>query len=246
MSKKLTWIGIAITAGYLIAAALLGWGEWDKFSQMKPNEVGDFLAGVVGPLALLWLILGYFQQGEELRQSSLALVQQAEELRRSVEQQQALVEVTRAQVDAHIRSFQAETDRWRSLEQPILVPSLRKTDRDADGTYNFLVRCRNDGKGATEVSVEAKGRLVAVNPRWFPDFPNGSEVLFDLVDLEPDNFDPVELLFAYSDASGHHRQLTKVVYFHPEPPSGYKTIRFAAAPDSRDRPQMADRSGSPT
>lgn len=100
MSKKLTGIGIAITVAYLIAAALLGWGQWDQFSAMKPNEVGDFLAGVVGPLALLWLILGYFQQGEELRHSAAALRLQADELRASVEQQRDLVMVSRAQLDA--------------------------------------------------------------------------------------------------------------------------------------------------
>lgn len=230
MSKKLTWIGIAITAAYLVAAALLEWGEWDKFSELKPNEVGDFLAGVVGPLALLWLILGYFQQGEELRQSSMALAQQAEELRRSVEQQRALVDVTRAQVDAQIRSFKAEALRWHTAEQPILVLSLRDTACHADGTYSFSIWCRNDGMAAVEVRVEAGMRgLVDVNPNWFPDLPGGSDVLFNLADLEPDNFDPLELLFEYADATGQPRRLSKLMWFHPEPPLGLKTIRFASA-----------------
>lgn len=34
------------------------------------NEVGDFLAGTAGVLALLWLVLGYVQQGKELRQNT--------------------------------------------------------------------------------------------------------------------------------------------------------------------------------
>lgn len=230
MSKKLTGIGVAITLAYLIAAALLGWGEWDEFSGMRPNEVGDFLAGVVGPLALLWLILGYFQQGEELRQSSLALAQQAEELRRSVEQQQALVEVTRAQMDAQVRSFQAEALRWHIAEQPIFVLSLDETARHSDGSYTFTIRCRNDGKAAVEVKVLAGLRgLVDVNPDWFPNLPSGGEVIFNLADLEPDNFDPIELQFLYADATGQPRRLSKLVWCHPEPPLGLKTIRFASA-----------------
>lgn len=36
---------------------------------MAPNELGDTLAGFSGALAFFWLVLGYFQQGEELRQT---------------------------------------------------------------------------------------------------------------------------------------------------------------------------------
>lgn len=125
MSKKLTWIGIGITVAYLIAAALLGWGQWDQFSAMKPNEVGDFLAGVVGPLALLWLILGYFQQGEELKQSTRALQLQAEELRNSVEQQQQLVAVSREQVDTQLKALEGEQERYRIANRPHMVLTKR-------------------------------------------------------------------------------------------------------------------------
>lgn len=227
MSKKLTRVGIAITLAYLVAAVVLGWGERDKFLGMEPNQVGDFLAGVVGPLALLWLILGYFQQGEELRQSSLALAQQAEELRRSVEQQQALVEVTRAQMDAQVRSFQAEALRWHIAEQPIFVLTLKDVEHAPDGSSRFSIRCRNDGKAAVEVRVNASGRaLMSLYPFWFPDLPNGQEVLFELEDAEPNNFDPIELVFVYADATGRPRRLSKLVWCHPEFPSGRKTIRF--------------------
>jgi hypothetical protein len=37
------------------------------FLALKPNELGDFAAGYLAPLAFLWLVIGYFQQGEELR-----------------------------------------------------------------------------------------------------------------------------------------------------------------------------------
>lgn len=77
------------------------------------NEWGDFLAGFCSPVAFLWLALGYFQQGKEIRQntemlklqaqelksSNEALRLQAVELKNSVEQQQALVNLTREQME---------------------------------------------------------------------------------------------------------------------------------------------------
>lgn len=61
---------------------------------MAFNEWGDFFAGVSAPLAFLWLVIGYFQQGEELGQNTKALEQQekalqlqVDELKQSVEQQ---------------------------------------------------------------------------------------------------------------------------------------------------------------
>lgn len=72
--------------------------NWAGVAAMGPNEVGDFLAGAFAPLAFLWLVLGFFQQGVELRNSGEALWLQGEELRKSVEQQEALVSTTREQL----------------------------------------------------------------------------------------------------------------------------------------------------
>ena len=66
--------------------------------EMTPNEFADLLAGCFAPLAFLWLVLGFFQQGDELRNSVAALQLQGEELRNSVDQQKQLVEVTREQL----------------------------------------------------------------------------------------------------------------------------------------------------
>lgn len=151
MSRKLTWIGIVITAAYLIAAALLSWGRWDQFSAMKPNEVGDFLAGVVGPLALLWLILGYFQQGEELRNSAEALRVQAEELRASVEQQRDLVSVSRQQFDAELQQRDIEKQQRKQAMQPRFA--LTPGERRAEGGREFhRLVLKNAGGPAFSVS----------------------------------------------------------------------------------------------
>jgi hypothetical protein len=99
------------TSAYLALFAIYALFEWQALLAMKPNEFADFLAGCFAPLAFLWLVLGFFQQGDELRNSVAALHLQGEELRNSVEQQRQLVEVTREQLglDHAKRLSEAET-----------------------------------------------------------------------------------------------------------------------------------------
>ncbi|MNR63255.1 hypothetical protein D3C85_1854980 [compost metagenome] len=55
-------------------------------------------------------------------------------------------------------------------------------------------------------------------------------MLFELVDVEPDIYDPVQLHFSYTDAAGHPGRVSRIAYFHPQQRPGSKTIRFAATP----------------
>lgn len=55
----LTALWVVGCAGYVSISV-------DQFADLEPNEWGDFLAGFASPLALFWLVVGYFQQGEEL------------------------------------------------------------------------------------------------------------------------------------------------------------------------------------
>lgn len=78
--NKLNILGVTITTLYMI---FVGWIVYPKFDisslQTLPlNELGDFLAGVFGPLALAWLIIGYFQQQKELRLNTEALTIQVD------------------------------------------------------------------------------------------------------------------------------------------------------------------------
>jgi len=85
---------------------------------MSQNEWGDFLAGSFAPLAFLWLVLGYLQQGDELRLSTDALRLQAEELKNSVEQQRELVEVSRQQVESEREALAFERRLREDLSEP--------------------------------------------------------------------------------------------------------------------------------
>jgi len=72
--------------------------NFEEVKALDLNEKGDFLAGIFSPLAFLWLVYGYLQQGQELKQNTDALKLQAHELKNSVEQQKQLVEVTQAEL----------------------------------------------------------------------------------------------------------------------------------------------------
>jgi hypothetical protein len=97
MDKKMNsrvMFGWLATAIWIVSWAALLYYGWESAMEMNFNEWGDFFAGAFAPLAFLWLVIGYFQQGEELGQNTKALEQQeralqlqVNELKQSVEQQ---------------------------------------------------------------------------------------------------------------------------------------------------------------
>lgn len=89
-------VGIGVTVAYVAALAIYAYVQRGPVLAMTPNEFGDALAGAASPLAFLWLVLGYLQQGDELRQNTEALRLQAAELKNSVEQQRQMVRAAEA------------------------------------------------------------------------------------------------------------------------------------------------------
>ena len=63
------------------------------------NELGDALAGIVAPIAFLWLILGYRQQSQQLEQNSVAIKQQAKALDQQAEALKAQIKETKDSVN---------------------------------------------------------------------------------------------------------------------------------------------------
>jgi hypothetical protein len=113
MGRVLALIGVFSSVLYM---ALIWWLVGDRISTLKSislNEVGDFLAGAFGPLAILWLVLGFFQQGIELRQGTKALNLQTDELRGTMEQQ---VEMVKA-YNKNLENYERSLDPILSLER---------------------------------------------------------------------------------------------------------------------------------
>lgn len=120
-----TKLALLFTVIYICGFALLAAIRFDELICLDLNELGDFLAGAFGPVALAWLVFGYFQQGDELRQGTEALRMQAEELNASVQQQVYMVEAQKAALDNHERSL-----------EPIIYLESRGWVNDLDGDYD--------------------------------------------------------------------------------------------------------------
>jgi len=101
-----TLLALISTAVYLYFFTATVLFRVDELFSLPLNELGDFLAGAFGPLALAWLVFGYFQQGTELKQGTRALLLQADELKSSVEQQTEMVESQKLSLSNHERSLE--------------------------------------------------------------------------------------------------------------------------------------------
>ncbi|QNV68338.1 hypothetical protein F7661_22810 [Pseudomonas sp. CFA] len=106
MGKVLAVIGVVLTVAYALFSWWLVGDRIQLLRTMNLNEVGDFLAGAFGPLAILWLVLGFFQQGIELRQGTDALRMQAKELNNSVAQQYEMVKAQKASLVNYERTLE--------------------------------------------------------------------------------------------------------------------------------------------
>jgi len=222
--------GLFVTVMWLIGAivVMLCWA--DRTANPKVNEWGDVFAGLFAPVAFLWLVLGFRQQGRELQLSTRALELQVAELKQSVEQQRELVDVTRQQVLATMD----EHDRRRALEQaaiqPLFVLECIGSARAADDSTQWTFSMTNEGETVTEIVVTAspppidpprqilslrRNEKAEIRLRYGGHFQFPSEVVLDIV------FNDM------TDTSGNDRRIVTV-------PEGllphYNNLRIQRAP----------------
>lgn len=159
-SHTIFWVGIALTVVWVGLVAAWWWSDPRSITGLKPNEFGDFLGGTFAPVAFLWLVLGFWQQGQELRNSAEALWLQMEELRNSVDQQRDLVTATRDLRDADLRIHEERKIEEFRASQPMLTISQSGGGRET-GTdqYRFSYRISNLGRPCTDVQVLVGGQL---------------------------------------------------------------------------------------
>jgi len=201
MNRGLGLIGVALTLAYGFLAYLLFDGQQSEFDKLKPNEVGDFLAGIFGPLAVLWLILGFFQQGIELRLSRAALVEQAKELKASVAHQEQLVAVSRRQMHTQMQSIDSSVaERKRAAKPHFVAESCPNFPCPGHRTHNL--RLRNMGGDVHAVEIDMPHGISFDGVLRFPVFL-GDEVKDIQFDAGDECAEFFTLTVLYTDSLGY-------------------------------------------
>jgi hypothetical protein len=125
---------------------------------MDPNAWGDWAGGTFAPLAFLWLVIGYFQQGEELRDNvkalhlqEKALHLQVQELRESVEQQTAAAVAAGRQADM-LEKSQTIALRAQVLEHQPRFSNFRVVSSDRE-TRALTISVENFGRACHEAGI---------------------------------------------------------------------------------------------
>jgi hypothetical protein len=203
MTDRRFRFGVGATCTWLGVMVWVALRRPELSEAMKPNEWGDFFAGFFAPMAFLWLILGYLQQGEELRLSTKALHLQADELRNSVDQQRELVEVTRQQVESDREALKAQLKVRRESAKPrfAVLNNGGSFSGEGNGTYNIVIA--NAGNSVRKVvgifDEEIKGTRTLFDLALFP---GGSEHRTALGVAEPLPKTPMTFRINYIDAEG--------------------------------------------
>ncbi len=170
-----TKLGVAGTAGWLVLAFLLALHKRDTWPELTINEWGDFFAGVVAPVAFLWLILGYLQQGEEVRSNTDTLRQQQQALERQVEETAAVARHAGEQVKVAADRLELERqqfERVRARDKARIQPVFTFTNGMSAGPATWDLHFKNSGGMARHLT------MIVVDPPC--------EVRFSSPDVEPD------------------------------------------------------------
>lgn len=222
-SSNLVKLGGATSVVYIFAMLIWAWSQSNDLRTLKPNEFGDLLAGIFSPLAFLWLVLGYFQQGKELKASVKALELQGKELKNSVEQQRALVDVSTKQLEADFEARAEEEAVAEHQAQPRFHPSLMLNRMGGQNAFTF--RFENHAVLCTDVVISVEGEDEATMER----VPNGQRIAFQMNFDEMEELEALDGFIQYVDARGRFRRQTFTLNpaeTHPGQPTAYQTAEI--------------------
>ena len=215
--KRLTVIGIAATTLWCAIITIMVCSRLTEFVHLPLNAIGDFFSGLSAPLALIWLVVGYFQQGEELRLNTEALHAQQEELRRQVEETAQLAKNAERQAAsseqiALISKTEHERQQQKEMKEaePIFV-----ADGGSDSRPEVITNITNHGGPIRQVILTHAGRYkmsLRGSPVWES---NAGQKLVLLVRPDEDLLFPVDFSLQYIDKLGtRHERFFRMPEMH--------------------------------
>lgn len=173
LGQSFEWWAKFLTALYMSGAFLIMGARFDELIKLKLNEMGDLSAGVFGPVAFLWLVLGYFQQGRELKLSSEALQLQADELKASVEQQTIMAAAASKQLTSQQEAFDLQVWRHEQEISPDFELKVFHGLTNSDSVTTSSINVMNRGRDVRFVFLEFDEHLGVKKRLEFGDLKNG-------------------------------------------------------------------------
>ncbi|MBH3472054.1 MULTISPECIES: hypothetical protein [Pseudomonas] len=147
LRKHLGLIGFILTLVYFAVIFPLIWGRIGTLGTMPLNEVGDFLAGAFGPVAFFWVVLGFVQQGEELRMQAL-------DTKNAEIREEIMAKIAMEQAEAQrVAMEEARKRREREISAKFLVSTGSSGNGRRAGEAMNEIRIRNKGNKALNVEV---------------------------------------------------------------------------------------------
>ncbi len=221
LTQRAWRVTIAYAGVLLILAAFVAAGEngFDSFREMSPNEVGDLLAGIAGPLAFIWLVYGYFLQGIAIRQQAAELSQntralhlqekalraQAEELRKSVEHQHDLVAIGKKQIENEDAALLRQQEAQRRAAMPgFIFGSTSVTSGAGYSGAIYTSSVENIGNMVTDVEISCSKDINNISPRNFMSFEAKSRHQLQWQSVGKDAASESWILIEYVDTLGFH------------------------------------------
>lgn len=125
---------------------------FNKIREMPLNELGDFFAGLFGPLAVFWLIMSFRLQQQELRKSSEALSLQAEEMAESVYSQREMIDIS-------IADIKKRNEDRISFLRPIYTITVAQTKHE-NGFKVVSFRIKNIKNIAEDFKILHKNKVI--------------------------------------------------------------------------------------
>lgn len=167
---------LAIGLSVIIVALALANGLWageNPFSA-KVADFGQWLSGVAGALALVWLVMGYLQQAEELKLQREELAATREQLALQKNEMQRLANEAEKQSVA----LQADT---KLVERDIAMKFAELVERSVEATAGLIVARIQSHHGR---SVRVQTVQGAVTILHLPEDTKGWSVTYLLTQLE--------------------------------------------------------------
>lgn len=130
------------------------------FKELSINSWGDFLAGATGPVAFLWLVLGFLQQREELKQNTSVLRDQAGELEKQAQElKNQVAELSKSVVQQteltqiNKQMIEHEIEKTLLASQPVIVVGTCDQFRN-DQLHGVRIGLINHGHSVTTVRAK--------------------------------------------------------------------------------------------